>query len=83
LKLLYLPTPIVIHPQESSGAAFNDAGLIQAKGAMLQRIFGIKSYAVSLLYAAKKYQMSGFSLFHFYKLMLQGAREYLKAQIPK
>ena len=76
LKLLYLPIPIVIHPQESSGAAFDDAGLIQAKGAMLQRIFGIKGYAVSFLYALKKYQMSTFSLFHFYSLMIQGAGQY-------
>jgi glycosyltransferase involved in cell wall biosynthesis len=77
LKLLYLPTPIVIHPQESSGAAFDDDRLIQAKGAMLQRIFGTKGYVVSFLYAVKKHRISTFSLFRFYLLMLQGAKTYL------
>ncbi len=76
LKVLYLPIPIVVHPQESSGADFNDEQLVQAKGAMLQRIFGLKSYAVSLFYAVKKYRLSNFSLIRFYSLMIQGAKQY-------
>jgi len=76
LKILSIPIPIVIHPQESSGAAFNDPRLLQAKGAMFERIFGSKGYAVSFIFALKKYKQSNYSLYHFFKLMIQGAREH-------
>jgi len=76
LKLLYIPIPIVIHPPESSGQNYNDIKLVQAKGAMFERIFGLKGYAVSFLFALKKYKYSRHSLFQFYSLMLQGVKKY-------
>ena len=76
LKLLYIPVPIVIHPPESSGENYDNTKLVQAKGAMFVRIFGLKGYAISLLFALKKYKFSRHTLFRFYKLMLQGAKNY-------
>ena len=76
LNLLYIPTPIVIHPLESSGQNYDNIKLVEAKGAMFERIFGIKGYAVSLLFAFKKYKHSKYSLFHFFGLMMQGAKHY-------
>ncbi len=76
LKLLYMPIPIVVHPPESSGQNYDDIKLVQAKGAMFERIFGLKGYAVSFLFAFKKYKPSRHSLLRFYSLMLQGAKKY-------
>jgi len=80
LKILAIPIPIVSHPMESSGKNFDSRQLIQAKGALFERIFGLKSYAVSFLFAYRKYKMSKFSLFAFYDLMLRGARTYRHMQ---
>ena len=76
LKILFIPLPIVIHPPESSGRDFDNAKLIQAKGAMFTRIFGLSGYGVSFLFALKKYRLSSYSLFHFFGLMIQGAKRY-------
>ena len=76
LKLLFVPVPIVSHPLDSSGKNYGSRQLIQAKGALFERIFGKKSYIVSFLFAYKKYRTSRFSLFEFYKLMLRGAKTY-------
>ena len=76
LKILSIPIPIVSHPLESSGKNFESRQLVQAKGALFERIFGRRSYAISFLFAYKKYTMSRFSLLEFYKLMLRGARNY-------
>ena len=76
LKILFMPLPIVIHPPESSGRDFDNAKLIQAKGAMFERIFGLSGYGVSFLFALKKYRLSNYSLFDFYGLMTQGAKNY-------
>jgi len=76
LKLLYIPIPIVTHPPESSGQDYDNIKLVQAKGAMFERIFGLKGYAVSFLFTLKKYKSSRHSLFRFYSLMLQGAKKY-------
>ena len=76
LKLLYMPIPIVMHPPESSGQDYDNIKLVQAKGAMFERIFGLKGHAVSFLFALKKYKSSSHSLFRFYFLMLQGTKKY-------
>jgi len=76
LKLLYMPIPIVIHPPESSGQNYDNIKLVQAKGAMFERIFGLKGYAVSFLFTLKKYKSSKHTLLGFYSLMLQGAKKY-------
>ena len=77
LKIIYLPIPIVYHPKESSGGMFkNNPILIKAKGAMFYRIFGIKSYLISLLFACKKYKISNYSFFEFFSYMLEGIKKY-------
>lgn len=76
LKILFMPLPIIIHPPESSGRDFDNAKLVQAKGAMFTRIFGISGFAISLLFALKKYRLSSYSLFDFFKLMMQGSKNY-------
>ena len=78
LKVLFVPLPIVIHPLESSGKDFNNVKLIQAKGAMFERIFGLSGYGVSFLFALKKYKLSSYSLFGFFGLMMQGTKRYHK-----
>lgn len=76
LNILYMPIPIVVHPALSSGANFDDADLIIAKGAMLYRMFSWKAYVIALLYALKKNALSRFGLLRFYQLMLRGMRQY-------
>lgn len=79
LKIVYLPIPIVIHPQESSGGMFkNNPSLIMAKGAMFYRIFGLVGYFVSFLFALKKYKLSNYSFFNFSKFMIEGISKYKK-----
>jgi GT2 family glycosyltransferase len=77
LKIKFLPITIAYHKKESSGGNFkNNISLIKAKGAMFYRIFGSKGYLISLIFALKKYKLSNYSFFKFYKLMLEGIKEY-------
>ena len=76
LKILYVPMPIVVHPEQSSGGNFDEAELIVAKGAMFYRMFSYKAYFIALLFAIKKHTLSKFGLFQFYQLMAQGMRQY-------
>lgn len=76
LKILYVPIPIVLHPEQSSGGNFDDAGLIIAKGAMFYRMFSYKAYFIALLFALKKNPLSRFGALKFYQLMLSGVRQY-------
>ena len=76
LKILYVPMPIVMHPEQSSGANFDEAGLIVAKGAMFYRMFSYKAYFIALLFAVKKHRLSRFGLLRFYQLMAHGMRQY-------
>jgi len=84
LKILYIPIPIVIHPDESSGGQFfNNHLLIESKGAVFYRIFGVKSYFVSFMFALKKHKMANMGFFRFYRIMLQGANKYKKLKGTK
>lgn len=76
LKVLYLPLPIVIHPAESSGMHYDNIALTQAKGAMFYRIFGVLGYAISVLFAYKKYKESRHTLSKFVTIMFQGIKQY-------
>lgn len=78
LKILYLPIPIAVHPEHSSGGDFLNEDLIVAKGAMLCRMFGGKSYLAALLFACKKYRLSTMSCCKFYRLMCHGISLYKK-----
>lgn len=76
LKILYIPTPIVVHPIESSGKNYDNIALIKAKGAMFYRIFGFSGYIIAMLFAYKKYNFSPFSFRKFTKLMFNGIQKY-------
>lgn len=79
LKIKYIPKPIVIHPKGSSGHLFkNNEKLIAAKGAMLYRIFGINAYAVSIIFALKKYRKSSETILNFVRLMFKGISSFKK-----
>ena len=76
LKILYIPKPIVIHPKESSGSAYANTALLEAKGAMFYRIFGVRGYAISALYAWKKYRHSPMGMLAFVRYMHIGIKQY-------
>lgn len=76
LKVLCLPIPIVIHPEQSSGSDLSNENLIRAKGAMFYRMFGAKAYVIGLLFAIKKTRLSTLGLFKFFQLMLLGIKQY-------
>lgn len=79
LKIKYVPKPLVIHPKGTSGHNFeNNEQLIAAKGAMFFRIFGIKAYMISIIFALKKYRKSSENIFNFVKLMFKGISSYKK-----
>ncbi len=81
LKVKYFPCPIVIHPKESSGYSYaHNHSLIQAKGAMLYRIFGPKAYVISVVFAIKKFNLSSETLISFTRLMFKGISSYKKLQ---
>lgn len=77
LKILYVPVPILIHEEISSGGQFlNNNVLIESKGALFFRIFGSKAYFISLIFAFRKYNLSNIGFVKFYKLMLNGIIKY-------
>ena len=77
LKIRYIPQVIVIHPTNPSGRKFhNNHPLIEAKGAMLYRMFGPGSYAISILFAFKKFKMSSETFLNFVTLMFKGISSY-------
>jgi glycosyltransferase involved in cell wall biosynthesis len=77
LKILYVPVPILIHKEISSGGQFlNNDALIESKGALFFRIFGSKAYLISLVFAFRKYKLSNVGFIKFYKLMLDGISKY-------
>ncbi len=76
-KILYLPFPIVKHPDASSGRAlYQNPALMKAKGAMFYRIFGWKAYGVCILFALKKRKETGYSLIKSIRLMYSGINEF-------
>jgi GT2 family glycosyltransferase len=64
LEALYVPIPICIHPEESSGKDYDRNDLLLAKGAMIKRLFGPVGFF--LLFA--------FILKNFKKIFLSKAR---------
>lgn len=79
LKIKYVPFPIVIHSQDSSGHQFsNNKSLIRAKGAMFYRIFGFNAYVISIFFAIKKFKLSSETFVSFVKNMFEGISSYKK-----
>lgn len=77
LKILYVPIPILVHRDISSGGQFIDNTLLlEAKGALFYRIFGTKAYFVSFAFAYRKYKTANIGLIKFYRLMLSGIKKY-------
>lgn len=76
-RILYLPYPIVSHPDESSGRAlYHNPKLIRAKGGMFYRIFGWRAYLVSALFALKKRRETGYSLVKNVQLLYTGMEQF-------
>ena len=76
-KILYLPYPIVRHPDASSGRAlYQNPALIKAKGAMFYRIFGWRAYGVCPLFAVKKRRETGYSPVKNFQLMYTGIKHF-------
>lgn len=79
LSILFLPAPIVIHPAESSGSAlYGNHQLIQAKGAMFARMFGLRGLLFNLLFSIKHHGKSEFNAWNFFRLMNIGAFKFLR-----
>lgn len=77
MKILYIPEPIVRHPDASSGRAlYRNPVLIKAKGGMFYRIFGWKAYGICIYFSLKKRRETGFSLLQNLQLMLTGIKEF-------
>ncbi|MDK9737702.1 glycosyltransferase family 2 protein [Vibrio sp. D404a] len=77
LKCVYIPTPIVIHPPESSGTDITYE-LLYSKGAAFYRLFGVRGYLFDIAFTIKKYQLikHRFSFFSSLRIMLKGTFEY-------
>lgn len=78
LRILYVPLPIVVHPEYSSGGNFCDSQLISAKGAMLFRMFGVNAHLLAAWFAFRKYRLSNRGYRQFYRLMQHGISAYKK-----
>ncbi len=52
-RVLFLPTPIVMHGQESSGVDYRNPHLLTAKGAVIARVFGVVGVFVLPAFFAK------------------------------
>jgi len=80
LKILYIPKPIVIHTFESSGKNLNNRKLVEAKGAMFFRVFGIFGYLYLILFSLKKHNQSYFGLLNLMKYMINGIKKYRQSE---
>jgi len=79
LKILYIPSVIIVHPNITSGSIYNETMVI-GKGAMFARMFGYFAFAFDFLFAIKKYKeyKNKMKFILFLKLILKGSKDYLK-----
>lgn len=78
LIVRFCPFPIVVHPKESSGARlYRNDSLIRAKGAMFGRVFPFFGWTLSMAFAVKHYQASGYSFAKFMRLILDGYFQFV------
>lgn len=77
--ILFYPLVIATHPDVSSGSNYQNPGLAKAKGAMLYRIFSWKGYLLCLVFAARHYKKTPYSLIEFSKEMLSGIAEFKRS----
>ncbi|MEW6992714.1 glycosyltransferase [Colwelliaceae bacterium MEBiC 14330] len=52
---LFIPKFVVSHPAESSGKLWYNIRLIEAKGALFRRLYGLKGLALLIIFALKKW----------------------------
>ncbi len=78
-KAIFIPEYIVSHPKESSGKTYS-VELIQAKGAMIARVYGWKFWFINLAFAIKKYKeyKSKIGLIPFTKNIYSGSLKFLR-----
>jgi glycosyltransferase involved in cell wall biosynthesis len=77
LKVRYVPVPIVVHAKESSGGNFaGNARLIEAKGAIFWRVFGIWSLPISVAFAFRKHRDAEMGFLEFLGHMFNGMRGF-------
>lgn len=83
-KMLFLPIPIVKHPQGSTGSSL-DQKVIFARGAVFARVYGICSYLLDIIFALthKKMYCSNYTMFQYLKLMLSGSGTFLNKKFFK
>jgi len=81
LKILYIPSVIIIHPNLTSGSIYNET-MVVGKGAMFARMFGYFAFAFDFLFAIKKYNeyKNKMKFMLFLKLILKGSIDYLKVK---
>ena len=75
--MLFLPIPIVKHPQGSTGGS-SDEKVIFGRGAMFARVFGWKAFLINLLFSIKKYPFyrGEISFFSYLSLLTKGTIAY-------
>lgn len=77
LKAKYIPKPIAIHPNESSGQKL-DSLAIYSKGALFFRLFGIKSVILNFIFIIKKANLIKISKLQSILNIYKGTLEYIK-----
>lgn len=72
LKIGFVPEVIVYHPKESSGGQFNKLSLVEAKGAMIKRVFGLYGIPICFIFSLKKFKHSEIGFLSFLKVIFKG-----------
>jgi len=77
-KMLFIPIPIVKHPQNSTGNDWTSK-IVFAKGAVFARVFGYLSYIVDIYFSLKHHKeyKKEYTFYRYLKLMLSGSYDFL------
>ena len=78
-KMLFLPIPIVKHPEGSTGSML-DQKVIFGRGAMFARVFGWKAFVVDFIFSIKKHSDYGkeITFFSYLTLLINGTIDYFR-----
>ena len=76
-RMLFLPIPIVRHPQDSTGRSLEEK-VIFGRGAMFARVFGWKAFFIDFLFSVKKYPTyrKKISFIAYCLLLVKGTNDY-------
>ncbi|UFH59368.1 hypothetical protein [Sulfurovum mangrovi] len=77
-KMLFVPIPIVKHPQNSTGNDWT-AKIVFAKGAVFARVFGYLSFIVDIYFSLKHHKeyKKEYTFYRYLKLMWSGSYDFL------